>query len=166
MPKKSELTTEGVLLTGLVAAPIGALGGGIFGCLGNSALSFFNPALASTVTGFATFASLGAIALPLMLLPKYLTDHFINNSKFLNRHPHLKGFIQDTTDVLLCLGAVTSAALILGTPLGATVISMMVIPAAIYLLSNLCRVVNALVNATTTNVALDESEEQATLCMQ
>lgn len=150
MPKSEKiepLTPGGLIIAGAIAAPFGALFGGVEGVLGRYGLSFFNPVMASAAGTFGTFAAMGAIAAPLLIIPKLLTDHFLNKSSFLNQHPNLKGFLADTNALLLSLAATATAALILGLPpLGATVISMMIIPAALYALSTLCRFINICLN--------------------
>lgn len=148
MPKKNNISPDYVVAASIVAAPVGALLGCVNGSIGNFALSFFNPVMANSIKHVVvTSAALGAIALPLMILPKYLTDHFINNSKFLRKNPNLHGFVKETTDILITLGSVATAAVLLGTPFAASVVSMMIIPAAMYALSTLCLAINAVVNA-------------------
>ena len=136
-------TPGAILVNAALEIPAGALVGGIQGSLGKALFSFFNAPLASTVGGFGTFAGIGAIAYPLIFLPKLLADHLIDNSAFLARNPNFKAFVSETSSLLVSLGAVTAAAALLGTPLAPTVISMMVIPAVLYVLSTVCNVINA-----------------------
>lgn len=144
--KNNQLTTTDIILTGAVVAPIGALVGGISGGLGKCAVSFFNPAMASAAGSFLTFAAVGAIAAPLMILPKLITDYLINKSHFLNKHQNLKEFLENTSTFLLTLGAVAASAAILGTPIGPTIICMMVIPAVLYAINAICSAINAFFN--------------------
>lgn len=139
----SSLTPGKIVAATALGVPFGALGGGILGSLGKALFSFFDAPLASTVGDFGTFAGIGAIAYPLKLLPSLLVNHLIDNSAFLARNPNVKAFVSETSSLLLSLAAVTAAAALLGTPLAATVISMMVIPAALYVLSTVCSVINA-----------------------
>jgi hypothetical protein len=143
---KNRLTPGGIIVAGAISAPFGALAGGIFGSLGQYAVSFFNPAMASVAGSFATFAGIGAIAAPLIIIPRILLDHVLNRSAFLAQRPNFKEFIQDTTSLLLNLAVVATAAAIIGSPIGPTILCMMIIPAAIYLLSTLCRAINACLN--------------------
>jgi hypothetical protein len=143
-PNNEEALTPGeLIIAGGILAPLGALFGGINGILGRYSLSFFNPVLASAAGTFGTFAAMGAIAAPLMIVPKHLTEHFLNKNEYLKEHPNLQGLLLDTNKLLLSMGAVTTAALLLGLPpLGASVIAMMIIPAIVFALSSICRLVN------------------------
>lgn len=143
--RNNKLTSRDVIGYSLLAAPAGALVSGISGSLGKWGLSLFNPSIVSSAGGLATFAGIGAIAAPLLILPKLLIDHFvINKSVFLELNPNLKEFVQDTSDLLLTLGAVTAAAAMLGSPLGVTVLCLMVVPAILYVLNTIVNAVNAL----------------------
>jgi hypothetical protein len=127
--------------------PVAALGGGIQGFAGRTALSFFNPVMAGVAGSFASFAGMGAIACPLIIIPHLLTAHFFNKSAFLNTHPNLKGVLLSTNNLLLTLGAVTTAAVLLGMPsLGATVIAMMIVPTLMFALSTLYHAVKACID--------------------
>ena len=162
MPKKTKPTklTPGVVI---ISAPFGALSGGFTGSLGKASCSFFNSSVTSTVGGFATFAAVGAIATPLVVMSSLLVNHFIDNSDFLSRHPNAQRFMKDTSTLLLELAAVAAAAAMLGTPVGATVLCMMVIPAACYLLSTLCTAINTCLSSDKEEE--DELEGSDRLCL-
>ena len=140
---KVRLTPGKVLVGAAFSVPCGALFGGIMGSFGKAAVSLFNPAVANAAGTFVSFAGMGAIAAPLIIIPRLITDHFLNKSAYLASNPNLKSFLQDTTTLLLNLAAVATAAAIIGSPIGPAVLCMMIIPAAIYLLSTICNVVNA-----------------------
>jgi hypothetical protein len=141
-PPKGKLTPCKIVTKGATEAAFGALLYGASGYIGRYGVSFFSPSVACAVGSFATFAALGAVAAPLMLLPKLLTDLLIERSDYLNRNPHLKVFVIDTTRLLLQIAAVAAAAAILTTPIGPTIICMMVIPAIYYVLKTICDLVN------------------------
>lgn len=124
-----------------IAAPLGALSGVANYFIGKSFLSFFDPVMAGTVGSIGTFASVGAIAAPLAVFPYLLIEALAAKSSYLNRNPNFKNILMNTSQLLLGLGAVTCSALMLGIPpFGATVISMMVLPVAIFALKTLFNV--------------------------
>lgn len=120
-----------IIAESIAAAGVGALFGGIRGSVGKCGLSFFNPALASTAGTFFTFAGVGAIALPLAMIPMKIKKLLLENSTFLSDKPVLKQFIDLTSSALIVLTSVTAAATILGTPLGTTLLCMMMLPLTI-----------------------------------
>jgi hypothetical protein len=139
MPK---LTPAGVAIGAAFEVGKGALFGGLTGFAGNAALSFFTPATKLGLS-FGTYASLGAIATPIMLLPQLIKNFLFSKSEYLNKHPNLKSVLSDTLDTLFYLGAVSAATAIMGTPFALTVASLMVIPTLLLALSVYCGVVNA-----------------------
>ncbi len=146
MPKRGTyrpLTTEGVIVDSIISVPFGALFGGVAGSLGKGALSFFSPAMASAAGNFATFAGVGMIAAPLTIIPNFIINNLLARSDFLKKHPNLASFVANTADFLITLGAVTVGAALLSASLPATLISMMIIPTALYVLNTLCNLINA-----------------------
>lgn len=138
----SELTPGAIVFGAALSAPVGALCGGITGSLGKLSLSLFSPGIGG-FGSFATFAGIGAIAAPLTILPKLLTDYLYNNSAYLKKHPYLKSFLKDTTGMLLSAGAIAAAAAMISSPIGLSVACMMVIPTIFYVLKTLCNVINS-----------------------
>lgn len=141
---KPKVTTSHIAGVALCEAAAGAALGGISGLFGKLGLSIFNPTLASAAGSFLTFATVGAIAAPLVILPTILSDCLIENMAFLEKRPNAKEFIKDTSKLLLQIAAIAAAAAILSTPIGPTVICMMVIPVIYYVLKSICNLVNAL----------------------
>lgn len=127
---EKKLTAGHVLGHAALSVPVGALVYPLFGSLGKFALSFFDSSMASCAGSFGTFAAMGAIAAPLVIIPSIIKDHFLDHSEFLKNYPNLKGFLNATSSFLINLGAITAAAAMLSIPVfGATVISMLIIPA-------------------------------------
>lgn len=142
----AKLTKTHIVKRAAVEAVTGAVVGGFSGLFGKFGVSIFNPAVAHAAGSFSTFAAVGAIAAPLVFIPTIISDCLIEESEFLNRSPHVKEFVKDTARLALQLGAIASAAAMLSTPIGPTIICMMVIPAIYYMLKSICNLVNA-VNA-------------------
>jgi len=154
---KTNYTAEEIALQMAVAVPVGAVCHGIFGSLGKFSLSFFNPSLASCAGTFSTFAGVGAIALPLVIIPKLLKAKFFDNSSMLEDYPVLKNQLSKISDVFISIGSVATAALILGIPpFGATVISIMVIDVAVTALKALYTLASACLNDDCANDVQDE----------
>jgi hypothetical protein len=148
MPKMSNRYTKvnpaTIVVNGAIEAGCGAVLGGLSGLIGQYGVSFFSSVVANAAGSFGTFAALGAIAAPLVFLPQLLANYAIENNDYLNKHPYFKDFLKDTSRLVLQIGAVAAAAAMLSTPIGPTVICMMVIPAIYYLLSSICNAINAL----------------------
>jgi len=143
MPDKNKpLTSSDVIAESIVAMPVGALLGGISGVLGRGTISFFNPVLASAAGTFSTFAGVGLIALPLTVIPNYITNRLLSNSDFLKKHPKLAAFVADTSDFLITLGAVAAGTALVSSTFTATLLAVMLIPAVMYALNTICNVIN------------------------
>lgn len=140
-PKKP-LSAGDVLTNSIVAMPFGALLGGLSGIGGRCAISFFSPAMASAAGTFSTFAGVGLIAAPLMLIPSYITNRLLSKIDFLKAHPKLAAFLADTADFLITLGAVAAGTALISSAFPATLLSVMIIPAVVYALKTLCNVLN------------------------
>lgn len=136
----------GVGILEVVAVPVGALGHGVQGIIGKACYSFFNSSATSAVGGFATFAGVGAIAAPLVVIPVMIAHLLIDNSSFLQQHPGLQSVIKDTTILLLNLASVTAAAAILSLPIVPTVMCLMIVPAIAFVLTQLFRAISAAVD--------------------
>lgn len=138
------LTKAQVVKRAAGEAIIGGALGGVCGLFGKWGLSFFNPAMTSVVGSVGTLVATGAIAAPLIFIPTIITDCLIENSEALKQSPHTKEFLKDTARLLLQIAGVAAAAAILSTPIGPTVVCMMVIPAIYYALKSICNVVNSM----------------------
>ncbi|RUR13591.1 hypothetical protein [Legionella sp. km772] len=143
MAKNKPLTTSDVIAESILAMPVGAILGGISGVLGRGAISFFNPVVAGAAGTFGTFAGVGLIALPLTIIPNYITNRLLSQSEFLKKHPRLSGFLADTAEFLITLGAVAAGAALVSSTFAATLTAVMIIPAILYALNTLCNVINA-----------------------
>ena len=144
MPTQNKpLNASDVILTSVVSMPFGALLGGISGVLGKGAISFFSPAVASAAGTFGSFAGVGLIAAPLTIIPSFISRHLLSRVDFLNKNPRLYSFVADTADFLITFGAVAAGAALLSSTFPATLMAMMIIPAAIYALKTLCNAINA-----------------------
>lgn len=150
MPKTTDLTPGGVIGNAIISMPFGALAGLVSGSLGKVGISFFSSSMASAAGTAATFAGVGAIAAPLVIIPVYIVNKILANNannEFLKTRPKLAKFLADTANFLITLGAVTASATLLGASWPATIMAMMVIPTIIYALSTLCNVINACFDA-------------------
>lgn len=129
--KKSDSDLSNLWLTPL-SLPVGYVFSGIEGVLGRTAISFFNSGIASQAGTFATFGSVGLISCPLTFVSSTLADYLIDHSEFLATRPNLKSVVQTSINFLTDILTIEIAAVALGMPpFGATVISLLVIPAAI-----------------------------------
>ncbi|HHF7344293.1 TPA: hypothetical protein ACPSKB_000696 [Legionella feeleii] len=129
--------------TTVIAAPLGPLIYGVEGIIGKYSLSFFSPAIASAAGTFASFAGVGAIALPLFFFSSSITENFIEKSSSLKENPNLKEFLKDTSNLLIELGSLTTAAAILQAPIAITLLCSMIIPTAIYAFKTLQNAINS-----------------------
>jgi hypothetical protein len=121
-----------------------AVVGAASGAAGRWGLAFFRPELATTALSYGHYAAMGAVALPLAVLPSLLIDKLTKDSKFFEAHPIFKQAVKDTASLLTVAGGVAGAAFMLSAPIMTTMISMMVIPAALYALSMLKHAFDAL----------------------
>lgn len=143
----NKVTSCSFIGSSLVAAPFNAVFGGINGMIGRSSISFFNPIIASTAGSFGTFAVMGALTLPLVILPSILIDHAFKNSTFLSNYPKTKDFLHDSATLLTNFAAISTAALVMGLPpFGITVLCMMVVPTLLFVLKQICNVVHDCLN--------------------
>lgn len=143
MAIKRPLTASDVIVESIVAAPIGALVGGASGIVGRGAISFFNPAVATAAGTLGTFAGVGLIAAPLMVIPNYITRHLLSQSEFLKKHPNFAAILEDTSEYLYTLGAVAVGAGLISSAILPTMAAMMLVPSIVYALHLICNVINA-----------------------
>lgn len=142
MAKNKPLTTSDVIVESILAVPVGAVLGGLSGVVGRGAISFFNPVVAGAAGTFGTFAGVGLIALPLTIIPNYITNRLLSQSEFLKKHPILAAFLRDTADFLITLGAVAAGTALVSSTFPATLTAMMLVPAVLYALNTICNVIN------------------------
>ncbi|MBA2649850.1 MAG: hypothetical protein H0U75_09715 [Legionella sp.] len=124
----------------------GALLGGVSGLSGKMGLSFFESNIGHAAGPFLTFAKVGAIAACISFIPTIGINLAIDNIYSLEERPNLKEFLKDTANFAIQIGAIAAAAALLSTPIGPTVICMLVIPALFYFVKSICNIINA-VNA-------------------
>lgn len=139
----AKVTKTQILKRAGIEAVTGAGLGGVSGFFGKAAISMFNHSAVHHVGSLTTFAAVGAIAAPLIFIPTLISDYLIEESESLRRCPNLKSFLKDTARLCLQIGAVASAAAMMSTPIGPTVLCMMIIPAIFYLVKSICNLVNA-----------------------
>lgn len=144
MPSKVKTLDPATLALRTVSAiPVGAVGHGLSGLIGRCGISFFSPAMASAAGTFLTFAGVGLIALPLTVIPSYITRHLLDKTEFAKKHPHLATFLKDTADLLFILGAVAVGAAVFSSSFPVTIMALMILPTAYYALKTLHTVISA-----------------------
>jgi hypothetical protein len=153
--KRNEPLPSGALaIAGTAVLSRYALGGVLDGLVVRSALTFFNPAVASGVGSFGSFAAMGAIAAPMRFIHMLAAEIAINKSSFLSSHPRLRKILLETNSLFFYLHAVTFAAMALEMPSTAiTIMSMIVLPALMFAIRRAVDIIGYLRNPDQANIA-------------